>query len=81
MKSLQKYGQRGCFLLVRCLRPPLYAMIVRMLGDEAKAEELLMLTFARSMEKIDSFDVGKRSLYTYYKGNIALDGLKSSLLA
>lgn len=72
LSRLKSKDREAVSCLYDAYGPPLYGMLVRMLGDEAKAEELLMLTFGRSLEKMDSFDPQKRSLFTFM-WNIARD--------
>lgn len=43
----------------------LYGMLCSMLGNQPKAEEVLLLTFVRTFEEIEDFDPKKRKLFTY----------------
>lgn len=75
LSRLKSKDREAVSCLYDAYGPPLYGMLLRMLGDEAKAGELLKLTFVRSLEKIDNFDPQKRSLFTYM-WNISRDLLK-----
>ena len=60
---------------------PVFAMLLRMTGDRASAEELLQETFLRLWRRRDAFDPGRGSILPWLMTiarNLALDRLRSA---